>query len=111
MTQANYSSEDGKTPTGAWARLGFLLVLAGLMIREAGILLALPVFPSALDWVLSCSPVVSRVGSSDHALSGESLSSISFLICYWFTTSPTPGVNPYVCLTAVTFNPISFLPP
>jgi len=29
MTWANYSSEDGGTPTGAWAHLGLLLVLVG----------------------------------------------------------------------------------
>ena len=29
MTRANYSSEDGGTPAGAWAHLGLLLFLVG----------------------------------------------------------------------------------
>ena len=62
VTRANYSSEDGETPTTAWAHPGLLLVLVSACnkVRSRGPYWHCRI-PSVLDRVLSCSPVVSRV--------------------------------------------------
>jgi len=120
VTRVNYFSEDGKTPTGAWAHiLGSYWSWSVLAIRsDPGVWLApqnsLSSGPSS---ILQPGSVWSSVVMTNE-LSGESLPGslgspvlTSFLSDSWFTVAPISRPNPYDRFLIVKSLTLSYLPP